>query len=883
MSNIVHKTWSLCPDCLTRLPATIVQREDDVFLEKTCPNHGTFSTPIWRGTPAFTGWSRPKTPYLGGVRLEGQKGCPYDCGLCQNHNQRTCTALVELTERCNLGCPVCFASSETCANACANEPDLKELEKIFTTIYKQTGGCNLQLSGGEPSLRNDLPEIIQLARKCGFTFVQLNSNGIRLAQEPEFVEKLADAGLSSVFLQFDGLDDDVYRVIRGRKLFETKKLAIKNISKTEIGIVLVPTLVAGINTEQVWDIVQFGLDHAPHVRGVHFQPVSFFGRYPEEFVPRHVTLPEIMTALSTQSAEKVTVADFVPPGCEHSLCSFSAKYLQQEDGRLKRLGSTSCDCKPQPALQGAIQSIAQTARQWSGTPKTNEPTRQTSQSHKKPQNDLDAFLARAQSHSFSISAMAFQDCWNIDLERVRACCIHVATRDGRLIPFCSYNLTSRQGASLYRPRGKRYVQQHVESVVGKKMVHRDELLAYQLSELKKTLSYTMENSPFYKQKWQNLDSHTIQSLDDLSQLGFTDADDIKKAPLDFLCCSQSKVEHIITMHSSGSTGKPKRFFYTQNDLHLTKAFFKTAIQDLVGSEDNLLILLPGELPASVGALLQDALCDTTKNVEYLWPPTNMEKVARHIEKGNFTSLVGLPQHLLELSYHLKKVQIRTMLLCSDYASPSLRNKITENCGANTFLHYGSSESGLGGAVECLLHQGAHIRESDLIVEVIDPTSLEVLPEGSTGELVITTLHREAMPLIRYRTGDIGAIDRKPCACGDITARIIGLEGRADSVLLGKTTYSRRHLDDCLFTIDGLVDYRLFIEKVHERNNVSTVSTINTDFISIRNDIRQEVHASLNSFFGTEITQGSVIINIPQALDAFTPDHKAKRTFSDLRQ
>lgn len=871
MSNVVHKTWSLCPDCLTRLPATIVEQENEILLQKTCPTHGRFSTPIWRGTPDFTGWSRPKTPYLGGMRLEGQKGCPYDCGLCQNHNQRTCTALVEVTERCNLGCPVCFASSEKCVDACADEPDLDELEKMFTTIYQQTGGCNLQLSGGEPSLRNDLPEIIERARKCGFTFIQLNSNGIRLANEPEFVQKLARAGLSSVFLQFDGLDDEVYHAIRGRKLFEIKNLAIKNISKTDIGIVLVPTLVAGINTKQVWNIVQFGLDHAPHIRGVHFQPMSFFGRYPEKFVPRHVTLPEVMTGLSLQSADKVRVEDFVPPGCEHSLCSFSAKYLQQKDGSLKRLGSNSCDCTPQPALQGAIQSIAQTARQWSGTPKAEEQA---------PQNDLDAFLARAKSHSFSISAMAFQDCWNIDLERVRACCIHVATRDRRLIPFCSYNLTSRQGASLYRPRGKRYVQQHTESVIGEKLTHRKEVEKHQLNSLKKIVSYSQSNSPFYKDKWQGLNLSTLQSLDDLPKLGFTSAEDIKESPLNFLACSQSKVEHIITMHSSGSTGKPKRFFYTETDLDSTKAFFRTAIKNLVGAQDRLLTILPGELPASVGTLLTDALKDDTDKVDYLWPPTNMQEVAQYIEKENFTSLVGLPQHLLALSYLLKKGQVRTMLLCSDYASPSLRNKITENCGATTFLHYGSSESGLGGAVECELHQGAHIRESDLLVEVIDPITLESLPEGQYGELVITTLQREAMPLIRCRTGDMAALDYRPCACGDVTARIIGMEGRADSITLGVHSYSRKDLDDCLFAIDGLIDYRLSVESIGSHD---TLSAIATDFIAIKENLSHQLYNSLESFFAAEISQGSVIIELPRALDAFTPDHKAKRTLSDLRQ
>ncbi len=436
---ILHTTTSLCPTCLQRIEATIHEQGSNIILAKTCPEHGDFATTIWRGEPHFNQWRRPKTAHRGGWRqTTPHLGCPYDCGLCTAHNQRTCTALVEITSRCNLHCPICFADS-----GAGRHLSLATIETMLERTYEQTGGCNLQLSGGEPSLHPQLPEIIRLAAKKGFEFIQLNSNGLRLAEDQEFCYALKEAGLSSVFFQFDGLDDTIYTQVRGAPLFAKKKQAIAHLAAADIGIVLVPTLVPGINDHQVWDIVRFGLDNQPHVRGVHFQPISYFGRYPRDFTPHHLTLPELMRALEEQSNGIVQASHFQPPGCEHALCSFSARYLKEEDGRLRRLGSTQkkCGCStPQPALQGAITSIAVTARQWK-SPELTE---------KEGEDAFDRFLARAKRFSFSLSAMAFQDVWNLDLERLQGCCIHVATEEGKLIPFCSYNLTSSNGRSLHR-------------------------------------------------------------------------------------------------------------------------------------------------------------------------------------------------------------------------------------------------------------------------------------------------------------------------------------------------------------------------------------------------------------------------------------------------
>ena len=436
-----RQTQSLCPVCLTRIPAWRVSSEPDtVSLVKECPQHGEFSTVIWRGAPAFADWKRPKIPSQPPVcHTRTHNGCPFDCGLCPQHAQHTCTTLLEVTTRCNLGCPVCFA----CSGHPTPDPDLASLHDNLVHIRATAGACTLQISGGEPTIREDLPEIIRLAADQGFGLVQLNTNGLRLAREPEYAPALARAGLESVYLQFDSLRDGALRELRGAPLAGEKKKAVQALAQAGLGIVLVPTLVPGVNTEDIGDLVRFALDHHPAVRGVHFQPVSYFGRYPHHPQDRdRLTLPEIMRALEKQTQGLVHIQDFQPPGCEHALCSFHAAYMRTPTGGLQRLGRSCCQCGPEEAAVGARQTVRLTAQRWRH-PGPQEATLSSA-------DDLDRFLLQARQQTFTISAMAFQDAWTLDLERLQGCCIHVLAPDGRLIPFCAYNLTAANGQPLYR-------------------------------------------------------------------------------------------------------------------------------------------------------------------------------------------------------------------------------------------------------------------------------------------------------------------------------------------------------------------------------------------------------------------------------------------------
>ena len=319
--------------------------------------------------------------------------------------------------------------------------------------------CNIQLSGGEPTLRDDLPQIVAMGREAGFGFIQINTNGLRLAQDPAFVRDLKSAGLSSVFLQFDGTADTLYRKLRGRDLLDVKLAAIKACGRHQIGVVLVPTLVPGVNDQDIGNILRRAVEHSPTVRAVHFQPVSYFGRFPHPPADEgRITLPRLMRLIETQSGGVFKAAQFSPPGCENALCSFSANFMVMPDRSVRAMGrewSGSCCPQPVKAEIGAANAIGCVARQWS-TPQACT-CASGSQRHLPDDNalgdalDLDAFLLRAKTHILAVSAMAFQDVWNLDLERVRDCCIHVMAPDTRLVPFCLYNLTSSCGQRLYRP------------------------------------------------------------------------------------------------------------------------------------------------------------------------------------------------------------------------------------------------------------------------------------------------------------------------------------------------------------------------------------------------------------------------------------------------
>lgn len=442
LQRVYGTTESVCPVCLKRVSAKKLGRGGAVYLEKTCPDHGRFRAMIWGGHLPYEDWARPK-PAVAPVNpaLETNVGCPYDCGLCPQHRQRSCCVLLEVTSRCSLGCPICYAS----AGDAAGDPPLSALLSELEDMLRRGGPFNIQLSGGEPTMRDDLPELIKAGKALGYPFFQLNTNGLRLASEPGYAQTLADAGLDCVFLQFDGVSDAVYSKIRGRPLFEIKKAAIAACGKAGLGVVLVPTLCPGVNTGEIGGILAFAAENLPHVRGVHFQPLSYFGRYPEAPPPERFTLSHLLWEIEGQTGGGMKMAHFSPGGAENAYCSFSGNFIIGKNGEVSPWsdGQSGCCCgSPTDGDARAERARAFVAQAWRGSG-SGEPQRSEATA------SLDDFLDSIRCRSLAVSAMTFMDVWTLDIERLKECYIHVA-RGKRLIPFCAWNLTSADGRALYR-------------------------------------------------------------------------------------------------------------------------------------------------------------------------------------------------------------------------------------------------------------------------------------------------------------------------------------------------------------------------------------------------------------------------------------------------
>jgi uncharacterized radical SAM superfamily Fe-S cluster-containing enzyme len=361
--------------------------------------------------------------------------------------------LVEVTSRCNLKCPVCFAESDSETNGAGiigKAENADQIEKSVEELYQDFEylvgkGCKfIQLSGGEPTIRNDLPEIVVAAKKAGATSIQLNSNGLRLGREPEFTKMLAKAGLDFVFLQFDGISNEPYRVLRGEPLLSEKLEAIRVCGENGIGVTLVPTVVPGVNDNEIGDIIQFGIKNTPVVRGVHFQPISYFGRYPSppEDAGR-ITLPEIVAAIETQTNGMIRLEDLAPSSCDHPRCGFHGDFMILPD----RLVSLQPKLKPESAEcccgsdHEALRNRNFVARRWKRNLEREQEAEALEPGAPNELMDLDAFLSRVAANGFTVTSMAFQDAYTLDIDRLRRCSLHVYD-NGRIIPFCARYLTS---------------------------------------------------------------------------------------------------------------------------------------------------------------------------------------------------------------------------------------------------------------------------------------------------------------------------------------------------------------------------------------------------------------------------------------------------------
>lgn len=340
------------------------------------------------------------------------------------------------------------------------------------------------------------------------------------------------------------------------------------------------------------------------------------------------------------------------------------------------------------------------------------------------------------------------------------------------------------------------------------------LQAYQLGELKKTLTYAKEKSRFYQSALSDIDLNAIQTLKDFERIPFTTPEDIKQSAHKFVCVPSSDIERIVTLNTSGTTGDEKRLFFTHEDLEATIDFFQYGMNCLVDESDKVMVLLPGVAQASIGDLLQQAL--SRSNVECVVHGllNDVEKTAQCIEEHKITCIVGIPMQVLYLSKlkpeffyrHIKKV-----LLSTDYVPDALVKALSKNGACKVYNHYGMTEMGYGGGVECECLNGYHLRENHLYFEIIDPMTGEPVQDGEYGEVVFTTFNRQAMPLIRYRTGDIARYMIETCACGTFLRTMEKVRGRIENkIQLHGNEMCLRDFDEILLQYAPVVDYTLSI-------------------------------------------------------------------------
>ena len=468
-------TQSLCPECLTVVPAKIISRGSRVYFRKSCPEHGVRDDFVCSDASWFdrTDYSLPgKVPRSFGIAP--RRGCPYDCGLCTEHEQHTCIGLLEITANCNLECPMCFAVS----GPGGVNLTLEECQRAIDRLVEVEGQPEiLQLSGGEPTVHPQFHEIHEYACRQPIDIVMINTNGIRFARDSQFLERVARLRhRTEIYLQFDGFTDDINASLRGDRLLDIKLSAIERLGKAGLNTILVCTLQPSVNEHQIGEIVKFGMAR-PWVTGVSFQPATYSGRciLPEHLEQR-ITFPDVIHAVSTQTDGLWRESDFSPLPCAHPNGHTLAYAYRSLENSLPLARFVDLE-NHLDLLSGRITFNRQRARDLiqeylsrqsctSGgcaTPSTDRQpvtgprravstlTAGTSDLSATELNLAQEFFQRAMQQElapadmFRITTTSFMDAYNFDVRQLMKSCVHFVLPSGHLIPFSAYNVLYRDG------------------------------------------------------------------------------------------------------------------------------------------------------------------------------------------------------------------------------------------------------------------------------------------------------------------------------------------------------------------------------------------------------------------------------------------------------
>ncbi|VBB07795.1 amp-dependent synthetase/ligase [Lucifera butyrica] len=418
---------------------------------------------------------------------------------------------------------------------------------------------------------------------------------------------------------------------------------------------------------------------------------------------------------------------------------------------------------------------------------------------------------------------------------------------------------------------------------------RQQIERYQLQKLQETICLAVGRSPFYRELLKDFTATELLSLADLEQLPFTTAEDIRQHGLQFLCVSQNEISRVVTLDSSGTTGRTKRLFFTAAEQELTIDFFRQGMATLVEAGDRVLILLPVERSGCVGDLLAIALRRLGVRPVPHGIVTDIRATLRTMERERIHSLVGIPAQVLALARHAavtgrRPLRLKSVLLSTDHVPDAIVRELRRSWNCQVFEHYGMTEMGLGGGVDCGLHTGYHLREADLYFEIIDPVTGKVLPDGQEGEVVFTTLTRQGMPLIRYRTGDISRFLPGLCGCGSVLRRLERIRTRRNGqvVLSSGRYFTLADLDEAIFAVAGVVYFTAAVDNIRR----TTQLMVNASIAGHSGPATErEIHRALDSIPAIYQARqdGTLRISIISRYGAIVSPKPAKRTIMELSE
>lgn len=437
---------TICSVCFRKLEGKIVFQDGKVFLLKRCPDHGAERVLVADDIDYYRRCREVfiKAPEMPAIYNTPVKwGCPYDCGLCTDHEQHSCLTLLEITDSCNLRCPVCYAASGP--ERLTHRP-LALIEKMLDAIVRNEGKPDVvQISGGEPTLHPQFFEIVALAKARPIRHLMVNTNGVRIAQEEEFVKRLSEIQDFEVYLQFDSFDRDSLTSLRGADLRKVRKHALERLNKYDISTTLVVTLKKGLNDGEIGKLIDFALEQ-PCVRGVTLQPIQDAGRL-ENFDPARdrLTLTEVRRKVLEQSGV-FRPEDVIPVPCHPD--SLAMAYALKLDGRVIPLTGL---IEPEILINGARNTIV-----YEEDPAVRDCLFKLFSTNHSPQSgasslrellcclpQVEAPAGLSYKNIFRVLIVQFIDAHAFDVRSVKKTCIHIVHPDGRLIPFDTYNLFYR--------------------------------------------------------------------------------------------------------------------------------------------------------------------------------------------------------------------------------------------------------------------------------------------------------------------------------------------------------------------------------------------------------------------------------------------------------